>query len=78
MKEWREAIKDAYEDNPSTKYVISKTNSFWEGRFDERLGGDKMSRKFLNNLRLALTYGHMIDLGYRKPKYEKRAENPAE
>jgi len=70
MKKFRRAIIDAYKENPSTEFVLKSTAHLWDGKFDEGLTSLKGSEFFFKNLKLALTYGLMVDLGYRKAKYE--------
>jgi glyoxylase-like metal-dependent hydrolase (beta-lactamase superfamily II) len=71
MINWRNKMKQVFAENPSTKYVIDNTVEYWIDRFDF---GDPNNPLF-QNLRLALTYGMMVDLGFRQPKYEKKKEN---
>lgn len=70
MKEFREEIIKAFNEKPSTENVLKSTAGLWDRRFDEELTSVKGSENFFRNLKLALTYGVMIDLGFRKPKYE--------
>ncbi|MFA5518793.1 MAG: MBL fold metallo-hydrolase [Spirochaetota bacterium] len=71
MKKFREAIIKAFNENPSTSHVLESTAYLWENRFGEELLSIKGSEYFFKNLRLALTYGVMVDLGFRKPRYEE-------
>jgi glyoxylase-like metal-dependent hydrolase (beta-lactamase superfamily II) len=72
MKEFRQGIIDAFNENPSTEYVLSKTLHLWKDRIDSEFAEIKGNEAFFGNLRLALTYGVMVDLGFRKPKYESK------
>jgi glyoxylase-like metal-dependent hydrolase (beta-lactamase superfamily II) len=72
MKRFRQEIIDAYSENPSTSNVLSRTEYLWKDRIDNEFAGIKGSEAFFGNLRLALTYGVMVDLGFRKPKYESK------
>jgi glyoxylase-like metal-dependent hydrolase (beta-lactamase superfamily II) len=69
MHNWRSKIFSAYAQEPATKYIIENTTEFWQDRFDF---GDP-SHWLFRNLQLALTYGMMVGLGLRKPKYEQKA-----
>lgn len=69
---FRKAIIDAFNENPSTRHVIESTRLLWKDRFDSSMENGNLNKAFLENLLLALTYGQMIDLGYRKSKYETR------
>ncbi len=73
MERLRAGIIAAFNENPSTARVLEKTASLWENRFDRSLLDVSGSDSFFKNLRLALTYGIMIDLGFREPRYEERA-----
>jgi hypothetical protein len=73
MHNFRDAIVKAYNENPSTEHVLSKTAYLWEGRTDNDSMSDNGRKVFFINLRLALTYGVMVDLGFRKPKYESKS-----
>lgn len=68
MEQWRTTIQELFKINQSTKYIMDHTDQFWLGRFDF---GDH-TVKIFQNLKLALTYGCMIDLGLRTAKYEPR------
>jgi len=72
MKRFRQGIIDAYNENPSTEHVMAKTEYLWRDRIDESFADVKGSELFFGNLRLALTFGVMVDLGFRNPKYESR------
>ena len=73
MHKFKEEIVNAFNENPSTEYVLSKTEYLWEGRTKDNPTDDEGKKAFLKNLRLALTYGVMVDLGLRKPKYERKS-----
>jgi len=73
MVDFRDTVIDLYKKNQSTRYIIENLKDYF---FNDEKFIDKYYRelddhtKFLSNLRLALTYGMMISLGFRKPKYE--------
>ncbi|QEE15595.1 MBL fold metallo-hydrolase [Promethearchaeum syntrophicum] len=73
MIDFRAAVIELYTKNQSTRYIIENLK---EDFFNDEKFIDNYYRKlnnhsnFLSNLRLALTYGMMISLGFRKPKYE--------
>ena len=62
MKEYRAKIIKYYEEKPETSHVVKNITSFLIQRTD------LMSRESpdLKNIILAIVYGMMIDLGYRK------------
>ncbi len=70
---FRAAVIELYKKNQSTRYIIENLRDYF---FNDEKFIDLYYRelddhtKFLSNLRLALTYGMMIDLGFRKAKYE--------
>lgn len=68
------AIKEAFSENPSTSHVLQRTEYLWRGRISPSFKNVKGSENFFQNLQLAITYGVMIDLGFRKSKYEARTE----
>ena len=73
MIDFRDTIIDLYKQNQSTRYIIEnlKENFFNDEKFvDIYYRKLNNNTKFLSNLRLALTYGMMVSLGFRKPKYE--------
>ena len=72
MHKFKEEIINAFNENPSTDHVLTKTEYLWEGRTKNDSMDDEGKKVFLKNLRLALTYGVMVDLGLRKPKYESK------
>lgn len=72
MKRLRDEILEAFSENQSTSYVMKATEHLWERRIDSTFHEMKGSELFFGNLRLALTYGLMVDLGLREPKYEER------
>jgi len=72
IQKFRSRIIELYKQNPSTKYIIENMGSeIWEERVDPIFHKYGTSINFFKNLQLAITYGMMIDLGFRKPKYEK-------
>lgn len=72
MKRFRQGIIDAFNENPSTEHVMARTEHLWKDRIDASFSEIKGSELFFGNLRLALTFGVMVDLGFRKPKYESK------
>ena len=62
MKEYRAKIIKFYEEKPETRYVVNKILPFLVPRTD-LMGGN---HPVLKNIILAIVYGMMIDLGYRK------------
>lgn len=72
MKRLRDGIIEAFSENQSTSHVMKATEHLWEGRIDSDFDNIRGSELFFGNLRLALTYGLMVDLGLREPKYEER------
>ncbi|MBD3352858.1 MAG: MBL fold metallo-hydrolase [Candidatus Lokiarchaeota archaeon] len=72
MHKFRQKIIDLYKEKPSTRYIIEHMpEELWEERVDPIFHDAEPAIRFFKNLQLALVYGMMIDLGYRKPKYEK-------
>jgi glyoxylase-like metal-dependent hydrolase (beta-lactamase superfamily II) len=72
MNLFRDEIIAAFNEDPSTSHVLSKTEYLWKNRIDSDFAKIKGSEAFFGNLRLALTYGVMVDLGFRSPKYESK------
>lgn len=72
MHQFRSGIVEAFNENPSTEHVLAMTAHLWKDRIDSDFADVKGSDAFFGNLRLALTYGVMVDLGFRKPKYESK------
>ncbi|HNX25124.1 MAG TPA: MBL fold metallo-hydrolase [Spirochaetota bacterium] len=72
MDLFRQEIITAFNENPSTSHVLKKTEYLWKDRIDSDFTKIKGSDAFFGNLRLALTYGVMVDLGFRNPKYESK------
>lgn len=72
MDRLREGIIEAFREDQSTSHVMKATEHLWERRIDRGFHSMKGSELFFGNLRLALTYGIMVDLGLREPKYEER------
>jgi len=72
MNRFRQGIIDAFNEKPSTSHVLAETEHLWKDRIDNDFAGIKGSESFFGNLRLALTYGVMVDLGFRQPKYESK------
>ncbi|WP_371803212.1 MBL fold metallo-hydrolase [Candidatus Lokiarchaeum ossiferum] len=74
MTSLRSTVIELYSKNPSTKFIVENTASFFSSngeRVDEYYRTVPQSQKFFKNLHLALIYGLLVDLGYRKSKYEK-------
>ena len=63
MKEFRSDIIKYYQEKPETKYVFKKVFEKMALRTD-LYSGDK--HPILENIILGITYGMMMDLGYRK------------
>ena len=63
MKEFRSDIIKYYQEKPETKYVVKKVFQKMVLRTD-LYSGDK--HPILQNIILGITYGMMMDLGYRK------------
>jgi glyoxylase-like metal-dependent hydrolase (beta-lactamase superfamily II) len=74
MKNFRSQIIKAFNENPSTSHVLAETGYLWKDRIDSAFAGIKGNELFFGNLRLALTFGVMVDLGFRNPKYESKTE----
>ena len=72
MEKFRSGIIKAFNEDQSTSYVLAQTEYLWKDRIDSSFSGINGSEAFFGNLRLALTYGLMVDLGFRKPKYESK------
>ena len=68
------AITEAFNENPSTSHVLQRTEYLWKGRISPSFKHVKGSEHFFQNLQLAITYGAMIDLGFRESKYETRTD----
>jgi len=62
MIEFRSNIIKYYQENPTTKYVVEKILPMFMNRTDF-IGNE---HPVLRNIVLAVTYGMMMDLGYRK------------
>ena len=74
MSDFMAAISAAFRENPSTSHVLAGTEYLWKGRISPSFKNVKGSENFFQNLQLAITYGAMIDLGFRESKYEIRTE----
>ncbi|MCF6247045.1 MAG: MBL fold metallo-hydrolase [Desulfobacula sp.] len=65
---FRDTVIRAYEDQPDTRYVVKQVIKLFKQQ-------GKISRNESEpnspNVIFAITFGMMIDLGYRKPKYEQ-------
>ena len=62
MKKYREKIIKYYKEKPETRHVVKKILPFLVPRTD-LMGGDN---PVFRNIILAIVYGMLIDLGYRK------------
>ena len=62
MKEYREKIIKYYKEKPETRHVVKKILPFLVPRTDLMSGDNPV----LKNIILAIVYGMLIDLGYRK------------
>lgn len=71
MMNFRDAVTEAFSEKQSTGYVLQKTEHLWDDRFNPDQLKRPGSKDFFTNIRLAATYGFMIGLGMRKPKYER-------
>lgn len=72
MNSFIAGIKEAYAEDNSTAHVLARTGHLWQGRISPAFKTVKGSENFFRNLQLAITYGAMIDLGYRASRYEER------
>lgn len=75
MVSFRQEVIEAFNENPSTEHVMARTEHLWKDRIDSGFSGVKGSEAFFGNIRLALTYGLMVDLGFRGPKYESKTKS---
>ncbi len=72
MKDFRQMIITAFAENPSTRHVITRLKETSLG-LESRVGDyykEHADSQYFQNLFLAVTFGIMVDLGYRKSKYE--------
>lgn len=70
---FRNTIIKAFKEEPTTKHVMESIKAdLWEDRVDPLFKESAISLNFFKNLKLALVYGMMIDLGFRQPKYEQK------
>lgn len=68
MIQFREIVNRAYKEQPSTQYVVRQVLEFFEKQKTlSRYDSEPNSR----NVIFAVTFGMMVDLGYRNPKYEQ-------
>lgn len=74
MNDFIAGIKEAYSEDNSTAHVLARTEHLWHGRISPAFRTVMGSENFFQNLQLAITYGAMIDLGFRESKYEERTE----
>ncbi len=75
MHQFREAVIKFYHENPSTRYIITQCNQSglnFGDRVDPLFQKVAKNSSFFQNLQVALTYGILVDLGYRSPKYEQK------
>lgn len=68
MQHFREVVVQAYREEPETRYVVQKVTEFFKK--SGTISPDQ-SKPNSNNVIFAFTYGMMVDLGYRRPKYEQ-------
>ncbi len=68
MVRFRDTVIRAYAEQPDTRYVVKQVLKFFEQQ--GKLGCNE-SEPNSPNVIFAVTFGMMIDLGYRKPKYEQ-------
>lgn len=68
MNQFRKIVIKAYKEKPETQYVVKQALRFFgqKGPVTE-----VESKPNSTNVIFAITFGMMIDLGYRKPKYEQ-------
>ena len=69
MYRFRDTVIRAYNEQPDTRYVVKQVVKLFE-----RHGNVSSNESETNshNVIFAFTFGMMIDLGYRKAKYEQR------
>jgi len=68
MYRFRDTVIIAYKEHPDTRYVVSRVIKFFE---QQGTISSNESEPNSYNVIFAITFGMMIDLGYRKPKYEQ-------
>jgi hypothetical protein len=72
MKDFRQTIITAFAENPSTRHVITRLKETNLG-LESRVGNfykDHTDSQYFQNLFLAVTFGVLVDLKFRKSKYE--------
>jgi len=73
IQKFRQRIIELYNQNPSTRYIIENMEKeIWQDRVDPNFYNINSAMDFFKRLQLAITYGMMIDLKFREPKYEKK------
>ena len=68
MKAFRDIVIRAYGEQPDTRYVVGQVVDFFKQRGPVSRHDSEPNSL---NVIFAITFGMMVDLGYRKPKYEK-------
>ena len=68
MYQFRETVIRAYKEQPNTRYVVRQVLEFFKNQ--NTISSNDSEPNSLNVI-FAITFGMMIDLGYRKPKYEQ-------
>ncbi len=69
IRTFRELIITAHAESPELRHILRATRDYFARSFDP---AREIPEAFIGNLQLALTYGMLVDLGLREPKYEKR------
>ena len=69
MVQFRETVIQAYRVQTDTRYVVRQVLKFFE---QQKTISPNESEPNSPNVIFAITYGMMVDLGYRNPKYEQR------
>ncbi len=62
---FRTFVKDKYEEKNETKWIVDQ---FIEHELEGRVDPSQIDMRFLTRIIVALVYGQLIDLGFRKPK----------
>ncbi len=74
MNTFRDEVVKAFSEKPSTAHVMKRTEYLWENRLNPEHENMPGSEMFYGNLRLAVTYGLLVGLGLRRPKYEPKQD----
>ena len=62
---FRNFVREKYEERNETKYIVEQ---FIEKELAKKIDVTQLSNGFLTKIIIALVYGQLIDLGFRKPK----------